>query len=635
MMRLALIVSRSRLLSWCLRAAWTTLLAGIAVGCMPERRDNEPSVDVATAADTATTDVANDADAQAGSDTVTTDTAVADTAPVPVGCKQDEDCTKFPTPICKSAVCNTDTGLCEVKTAIDGTPCGDQAPCVADATCLAGACTGTTLDCDDDNTCTDDTCLKGAGCKSTPNTEACNDGNPCTEGDSCSLGVCKGKAKVCGGAKAPCLLASCDTTGTCVLKAAELGGTATVTCDDNNPCTEATKCKGGACVGTPKVCEDDGNPCTLEACLPTKGGCLTAPLDAPVVCDDGDACTTSSFCQGGACKGEAINCDDKDGCTVDTCDSKTGCAHKPAGDGVPCNDGSACTSDDVCTKGACAGKEANCDDGNLCTKDGCDQGTGCAHDAVIGACSDGDACTDKDTCSKGACAGQKVNCDDGNPCTTDSCGALGCVHEVIANGGTCTGGQCWGGACVVPKCGNTVCEYNESTTSCVGDCPAGGGQCDVADTTCMANCAASVCIAESAACTKDNDCVVADSCLAACKDAACRYGCIAKLSGPSVVALKVSNSCLASKCAKNGWSGKNCKGGDPLFVACVGACQSAACITEEAACLGVTGCAAIAKCVDACSNGSATCIKDCFSKGTGGDVQLFDELTVCMNIKCL
>ena len=57
---------------------------------------------------------------------------------------------------------------------------------------------------------------------------------------------------------------------------------------------------------------------------------------------------------------------------------------------------------------------------------------------------------------------------------------------------------------------------------------------------------------------------------------ALRYGCIAKLSGPSVTALKAANSCLSSKCAKNGWSGKNCKSGAPAFVACVGACQSAA-----------------------------------------------------------
>lgn len=617
------------------RALAFALLLALVAGCMPERRDNDPGPDVTASEDASTNDVAADADSAGTTDTVQADTAKADTTPLPVGCDGDEDCAKFPTAICQSAVCDTDTGLCKLIVAIDGTPCGDNAPCVADATCLAGACTGTTLDCDDDNPCTTDTCLKGSGCKSSPNTVVCDDKNPCTEGDSCSLGVCKGKVKACPGGKPPCLLASCDTTGTCVLKPVELTSTNTVTCDDGNPCTEATACKGGACVGTPKVCADDGNPCTLEACLPTKGGCLTAPLELPVVCDDGDACTTASSCQGGACKGEPTNCDDKDGCTVDTCDSKTGCAHKPASDGAPCDDGSACTTNDGCTKGTCVGKDANCEDGNLCTKDSCDATSGCVHGALLGPCSDGDACTDADACAKGACSGKKVNCDDSNPCTQDSCGALGCVHEVIANGGACTGGQCWGGTCVVPKCGNTVCEYNETTSTCGGDCPAGGGQCDVADGACMANCASSVCSVEAAACAKDSACLDADSCLAACKDAACRYGCISKLTGPSVVALKASNACLSSKCAKNGWSGKNCKGGDPAFVACVGACQSAACFSEEAACLGVTGCAAIAKCVDTCSNGSATCIKDCFAKGTGEDVQLFDDLTVCMNLKCL
>ena len=146
-----------------------------------------------------------------------------------------------------------------------------------------------------------------------------------------------------------------------MLTPAELTSGVTVTCDDANPCTENTQCQGGACLGTAKVCTDDGNPCTLEACLPTKGGCLTAPLELPVVCDDGDACTKLTSCLNGTCQGEPTNCDDKDGCSVDTCDSKTGCVHKAAADSAPCDDASACTDADVCTNGVCTGNKRNCE----------------------------------------------------------------------------------------------------------------------------------------------------------------------------------------------------------------------------------------------------------------------------------
>lgn len=58
---------------------------------------------------------------------------------------------------------------------------------------------------------------------------------------------------------------------------------------------------------------------------------------------------------------------------------------------------------------------SECDDGNSCTDDICDDGA-CIHINHTGACDDGDACTTDDTCADGACAGTPVTCPPGQFC---------------------------------------------------------------------------------------------------------------------------------------------------------------------------------------------------------------------------
>jgi len=75
---------------------------------------------------------------------------------------------------------------------------------------------------------------------------------------------------------------------------------------------------------------------------------------------------------------------------------------------------------------------SSCNDGNPCTVDGVDAGTGqCLHAPV--ACDEGDACT-TDTCNPatGACLHTPISCDDNIACTADSCAPLtGCQHAPI------------------------------------------------------------------------------------------------------------------------------------------------------------------------------------------------------------
>ena len=117
---------------------------------------------------------------------------------------------------------------------------------------------------------------------------------------------------------------------------------------------------------TPPVvdCSGKGDKCHPYKCATNNGSCVP---DAPVVCDDGSACTIdtcvlstgilalsyliptsiSAYLFVGGCSFAPISCDDKDPCTDDTCDKVKGCVHIPK----VCNDNSVCTND-TCVGGS-------------------------------------------------------------------------------------------------------------------------------------------------------------------------------------------------------------------------------------------------------------------------------------------
>lgn len=224
-------------------------------------------------------------------------------------------------------------------------------------------------------------------------------------------------------------------------------------CDDGNACTLSDACAKGECIGDPVECEEDEDPCTTVACQPDTG-CAPVPLTGNP-CDDGNACTGSDQCLSGKCYGQAVLCDDGDGCTVDGCDPLAGCTHSP-GTGQPCSDDDACTSLDTCDQGLCIGEPVTCEDGNICTSDACDPAVGCVFTQLTGKpCDDGSVCTGDDHCAAGQCTGTLTACTDGNPCTQDVCDPLaGCQHPP-ADGTMCNDGNectendlCVEGACM-------------------------------------------------------------------------------------------------------------------------------------------------------------------------------------------
>ncbi len=395
---------------------------------------------------------------------------------------------------CERGGCNPQ-GACVLVTADNGTPCDTGAwnECVG-FQCQGGLCQELAVKtCNDDNPCTDDTCVPGTGCVFSANAASCDDLNPCTGGDTCAEGVCVGTEILC----------QCDVDADCAAF------------DDGDLCNGVLMCDAaaGLCVPKPNsavTCDQDDVPqCQQRACVPATGQCqLTAGPDFEA-CDDGDACTgcapgescaQKDFCQGGVCKaglGEPCQCDEDTDCVVFddgdlcngawtcqdgtcalaedsevdcslqqappcqalVCDPETGtCGAEPLEDGAACDDGDACTGGDSCQAGECvAGAE------DLCA---------CEADEDCAGFDDGAVCNGTWTCQDGACAFDPATVVDCSGEVVGACQIAVCSEEVggcdviAADDGTacddgdaCTGGDaCQAGACVAGEVDACACE---------------------------------------------------------------------------------------------------------------------------------------------------------------------------------
>ena len=417
---------------------------------------------------------------------------------------------------CTADACDPETGECVHPSAPDGAACDDANDCTVGDVCAGGACAGSALaSCDDGNVCTDDGCDPATGCVHTPNGAPCDDSDLCTLGDTCLGGACAGAQRNCDDFN-PCTEDSCDPAVGCV------HAPVAAPCDDGDACTVGDACVDGVCGGAPASC-DDGNPCTDDVCHPATG-CANEPNAGR--CDDGSECTTFDTCADGVCEGgPPLDCDDGNPCSDDGCDNETGCFQRFNTN--PCDDGDPCTELDECRDGACVGSGPRvCDDGNPCTDDACDPATGCASAPNTAPCDDGDACTTGDGCVAGACAsGPPLSCYDANPCTDDACDpATGCTFppnlapcddgDPCTTTDICAEGVCQGGP--PPDC--------DDGDACTDDaCAPGGGcantpnaaPCDDGDAcTVLDACSGGACAGLLRDCDDDNDCTD-DTCVPA------------------------------------------------------------------------------------------------------------------------
>jgi hypothetical protein len=249
-------------------------------------------------------------------------------AHTPVVCDDGDPCT---TDACDGGDC--------VYTPID---CADADLCTVDA-CVDGSCTHTPMDCDDGDPCTVDACNNGV-CTHGPlcgQDEICVGGNcepapdcfiddDCVDGDPCTINQCIG--------------------GACVFSP--------MVCDDGDPCT-VDACVGGSCVFTPIDC-DDGDPCTVDSCGLES---LRGDFNQDCVVDIGDLGTFVDVVVGAdgspahQARADMDGSGTPDGLDIPpfiesviqgaACDSNN-CIHTP----VLCDDGDPCTTD-ACIAGNC------------------------------------------------------------------------------------------------------------------------------------------------------------------------------------------------------------------------------------------------------------------------------------------
>jgi uncharacterized repeat protein (TIGR01451 family) len=187
------------------------------------------------------------------------------------------------------------------------TPCDDGLSCTSSDACDGGGtCVGHSV-CDDGDPCTDDFADETNACfcshSAAVDGSSCSDGDACTgtvgADDSCVGGVCIGGGTVdCNDGNA-CTADSCDPDTGCVSE--------TINCDDGNPCNGSESCDSlsGCVPGVPVVCTPSDQCHVAGTCDPGSGTCSNPTAPDGTACDDGNAGTSGDSCQGGVCEGSA------------------------------------------------------------------------------------------------------------------------------------------------------------------------------------------------------------------------------------------------------------------------------------------------------------------------------------------
>jgi len=211
----------------------------------------------------------------------------------------------------------------------------------------------------------------------------------------------------------------------------------------------------------------------LETC---HAGVCTPGQKAPdgLSCSDGKACNGVETCGGGICRsGPPPNCDDGDPCTTDACDNAVGgCKHIPKLDGASCSDGNFCNGKETCLAGKCIPDPLPppvlCEDGNSCNGvEYCDHGQ-CMPGTPLpngSSCADSNICDGLETCQNSRCvAGTKLDCTSTSPCAVGSCDPFsGCTAILVPDGSPCDDNNVCNG---VSTCHSGTCSPTTGPPSC-------------------------------------------------------------------------------------------------------------------------------------------------------------------------
>jgi len=180
-------------------------------------------------------------------------------------------CTTTP---CFNRICNSSSGLCDETpvscddlSACTNDWCDELAtvpgcqhsdvvcanstdPCISVLPCnpTTGTCPTQSNKCDDGIDCTDDVCVSGVGCVSTPNDVLCTNTDPCVTNSTCSVAAkgCINSATVCPGVGLYCLLSECIHYDGCSFKIRD--------------CSTGTNISNSSCFST--NCSETNRTCT-------------------------------------------------------------------------------------------------------------------------------------------------------------------------------------------------------------------------------------------------------------------------------------------------------------------------------------------------------------------------------------
>ena len=299
--------------------------------------------------------------------------------------------------------------------------CNDNNLCTIDNCSNENGCEYTLISCDDGISCTTDECDPIQGCIHTPNDSLCNDNHL-----ECSYGYCD----ITEG----CIFTSleCDDEISCTVDSCSSDQTCIHTpinsyCNDDISCTFDSCNPINGCEHTLNhhLC-DDGISCTTDECDPIQG-CIHTPNDS--LCDDNLSCTLDECSIFSGCLYTPMDslCNDNITCTNDICSTVIGCIYNQ--DDQLCDDNNECTMDVCNNEIGCENTFIQCNDYIDCTIDSCDTLKGCIYDTNNQLCNDNDICTIDICSSELGCTHNDISCDDEISCTIDSCDPInGCEH---------------------------------------------------------------------------------------------------------------------------------------------------------------------------------------------------------------
>ncbi|HEY2772457.1 MAG TPA: dockerin type I domain-containing protein [Candidatus Binatia bacterium] len=290
-----------------------------------------------------------------------------------------------------SESCNEAAAACNAPDP-NGSACTDGIFCNGNDTCSNGACSVHSGNpCpgpDGDADCSESCSEANKACNAhDPDGSACNDGLFCNGADTCSGGTCSQHAgNPCPGPDGDgnCAESCNEVANSC--NAADADGAA---CDDGLFCNGDDTCTGGTCS------HHSGNPCPgpdgdgncAESCGEGAKACNAADPDGSA-CNDGVFCDGTDTCMAGTCSQHSGNpCPggNGDGNCSQSCNEVSDNCTAADPNGSACDDGNSCTAGDACNgAGACVGGTAvDCDDADPCTTDTCNQsGPLCTHTRI-------------------------------------------------------------------------------------------------------------------------------------------------------------------------------------------------------------------------------------------------------------